>query len=153
MVRLSDVPEPERTVIAELDCPTYSSVPFTTAAEPSQRHVTIVSSAGLIVRGERPLLPRDAGYRSIGSEVEDGDVLCSHVSTNFDRTGFQQDINVVLPRDRLGEMAAQGKIGKAADTNYSFMGATNPSALEDKGRELGRSMLALGVNTVVLAPV
>jgi hypothetical protein len=33
------------------------------------------------------------------------------------------------------------------------MGATSPVKLEDKARELGRSMLALGVNTVVLAPV
>jgi hypothetical protein len=33
------------------------------------------------------------------------------------------------------------------------MGATSPEKLEDKARELGRSMLALGVNTVVLAPV
>jgi D-proline reductase (dithiol) PrdB len=75
------------------------------------------------------------------------------VSTNFDRTGFQQDLNVMLPRDRLRELEQQGVIGKAADTHYAFMGATSPEKLEDKARELGRSMLALGVNTVVLAPV
>jgi hypothetical protein len=33
------------------------------------------------------------------------------------------------------------------------MGATHPDELEDKAREVGRSMLALGVNSVVLAPV
>ena len=153
MVRLVDVPEPERSVIAGLDCPVFSQTPFTAAPKADQRHVAIVSSAGLIVRGERPLTPNDAGYRSFASSVEDGDVLCSHVSPNFDRTGFQQDINVMLPRTRLHELERNGSIARAADTHYSFMGATAVAKLEDKARELGRSMLALGVNTVVLAPV
>ena len=99
------------------------------------------------------MLSNDAGYRSINSDVVNSDILCSHVSVNFDRTGFQQDINVMLPRDRLSELEADGSIAKAADTHYSFMGATHPDELEDKAREVGRSMLALGVNTVVLAPV
>jgi D-proline reductase (dithiol) PrdB len=153
VVRLADVPEPERSVIANLDCPSYSHTPFTPAAPVNQRKVAIVSTAGFIIRGERPLLPRDSGYRSIAATVDDGDILCSHVSTNFDRTGFQQDINVMLPRDRLAELEHDGTIAKAADIHYAFMGATAPVELEDKARELGRSMLALGVNTVVLAPV
>ncbi len=153
MVRLIDVPEPERTVITDLQCPTYNQTPFTTPVPARQRHVAIVSTAGLIVRGERPMLSSETGYRSIAASVNDNDILCSHVSTNFDRTGFQQDTNVLLPRDRLLELERDGHIGKAADTHYAFMGATSPVALEDKARELGRSMLALGVNTVVLAPV
>ena len=99
------------------------------------------------------MLSNDAGYRSIAADVANSDILCSHVSVNFDRTGFQQDINVMLPRDRLNELEADGSIAKAADRHYAFMGATHPDELEDKAREVGRSMLALGVNTVVLAPV
>jgi D-proline reductase (dithiol) PrdB len=153
MVRLADIPEPERTVIADLKCPTYTQTPFMAAPAADQREVAIVSTAGLIVRGERPLLPRDAGYRAIASTVDDGDILCSHVSTNFDRSGFQQDLNVMLPRARMNELADDGTIARAADTHYSFMGATDPEELEDKARELGGALLALGVNTVVLAPV
>ncbi len=153
MVRLVDVPEPERSVIADLDCPSYPATHFIEARPPTEQHVAIVSSAGLIVRGERPLLPRDRGYRSIAAKVDDSDILCSHVSTNFDRTGFQQDVNVMLPRDRLRELENGDGIGKAADTHYAFMGATDPEELEDKARELGGKLLALGVNTVVLAPV
>lgn len=153
MVRLVDIPEPERSDIADLECPTYGHSPFTAAPPADQRHVTIVSSAGLIIRGERPSLPRDTGYRSIASTVDDGDILCSHVSVNFDRTGFQQDLNVMLPRTRLSELASDGTIGRAADIHYSFMGATNPNELEDKARELSGKLLPLGVNTVVLAPV
>ena len=153
MVRLADIPEPERSLIAGLNCPHYADTAPTTPVAASQRHVAIVSTAGFIVRGERPLLSSETGYRAIAATVDDSDILCSHVSTNFDRTGFQQDLNVMLPRDRLRELQQQAVIGKAADTHYAFMGATSPEKLEDKARELGRSMLALGVNTVVLAPV
>ena len=153
MVRLADVPEPERTVIAELACPRYADTAPVTPVAPAERHVALVSTAGFILRGERPMLANETGYRAIAASVDDGDILCSHVSTNFDRSGFQQDVNVMLPRDRLREFERAGRIGKAADTHYAFMGATSPEKLEDKARELGRSMLALGVNTVVLAPV
>ncbi|MCP4767239.1 MAG: selenoprotein B glycine/betaine/sarcosine/D-proline reductase [Gammaproteobacteria bacterium] len=153
MVRLADIPEPERTVIADLDCPDYADTPPVKPPPPAERHVSIVSTAGFILRGERPMLSNETGYRTIAADIEDGDILCSHVSTNFDRTGFQQDVNVMLPRERLLELQREGRIGKAADSHYAFMGATSPPKLEDKARELGRSMLALGVNTVVLAPV
>ena len=153
MARLVDIPEPERTVIADLDCPVYARTPPVEPAAPQARHVALVSTAGLIVRGERPMLANETGYRTISTDVEDADILCSHVSTNFDRSGFQQDVNVMLPRDRLRELEADGRIGQAAAAHYAFMGATSPEKLEDKAREVGRSMLALGVNTVVLAPV
>jgi D-proline reductase (dithiol) PrdB len=153
MARLADIPEPERTVIAELGCPAYADSVPVEPAPAAKRHVAIVSTAGFIVRGERPMLANEIGYRSISGDVADGDILCSHVSTNFDRSGFQQDLNVMLPRARLAELENESVIGKAADTHYAFMGATSPVKLEDRARELGRSMLALGVNTVVLAPV
>jgi D-proline reductase (dithiol) PrdB len=153
MVRLADIPEPERTVIADLDCPAYADTAPVTPVAAALRHVAIVSTAGFIGRGERPMLANETGYRAIAATVGDGDILCSHVSTNFDRTGFQQDLNVMLPRERLRELEEAGSIGKAAATHYAFMGATSPNKLEVKARELGRSMLALGVNTVVLAPV
>ena len=153
MVKLIDVPEPEYSVIKYLDCPSFEQTPCTTPKSAEQRVVTIVSSAGLMLRGERPFLANDAGYRAISSDAEDGDILSSHVSTNFDRTGFQQDPNVYLPRVRLKELAQDKTIFKAASTHYSFMGATEPENMESNARSLGKSMLALGVNTVVLAPV
>ena len=153
MVRLSDIPEPGRTDIAELDLPDFAQTPFTPAPAASERRVALVSTAGFILRGERPLLGRDSGYRELPADAADGDILCSHVLTNFDRSGYQQDLNVMLPRERLAELAQAGEIGAAADTHYAFMGATAPEAMQDKAHELGGKLLALGVNTVVLAPV
>ena len=60
---------------------------------------------------------------------------------------------MVFPIDRVRELVADGTIGSAGDYFYSFMGATEPEQMETNARELGQSMLALGVNTVVLAPV
>lgn len=39
----------------------------------------------------------------------------STVSSNFDRTGFQQDWNVIFPPDRLRELESRGMIGSVAD--------------------------------------
>ncbi|MBI9086284.1 MAG: hypothetical protein JEZ11_21975 [Desulfobacterales bacterium] len=75
------------------------------------------------------------------------------MSTNFDRTGFQQDINVVFPLDRLSELVDEGVIGSLATFHYAFMGATDPGKMEETARSLARIMKNDGVNAVLLVPV
>jgi D-proline reductase (dithiol) PrdB len=77
----------------------------------------------------------------------------SHVSVNFDRTGFQQDLNVVFPIDRLRELAAEGRVGAVANFHYSFMGATDIEALEPKATELAGLLKKDQVDAVLLSPV
>ena len=77
----------------------------------------------------------------------------SHVSTNFDRTGYHQDLNVMLPIDRLNELRKAGKVGELAEYHYSFMGATPPMAQETVSKDLAKILKADGVNGVVLAGV
>jgi D-proline reductase (dithiol) PrdB len=79
--------------------------------------------------------------------------MMSHVSVNFDRTGWQRDVNVVYPIDRLNELAAEGVIGSVAATHYSFMGATDPKLMEGNARELAGRLKADRVDAVVLLPV
>ena len=81
------------------------------------------------------------------------DLLCSHISINFDRTGFQEDWNVVFPLDRLRELAAEGVIGSVAQTHYSFMGATDPVQMEPHARELAHRLKRDQVDAVILSPV
>ena len=90
------------------------------------------------------------GRATIGA---DSDLLNSHVSINFDRTGFQEDWNVVFPIDRLNELAADGTIGSVADTHYSFMGAAEPDLIEPHARELAGHLKRDNVDAVLLAPV
>ena len=44
MVRLADIPEPERSYMVELECVPYEHKPFTKAVKPDRRHVAIISS-------------------------------------------------------------------------------------------------------------
>ena len=78
----------------------------------------------------------------------------SHISVNFDRSGFQQDVNVAFPIERLRELARDGVIGSIADFHYSFMGAAwPPTRFEPKARELAVLLKKDRVDAVLLCPV
>src|SRR4029077_13553605 len=126
MTRLTDLPPAQAQRLAELECPDFATRPWVGGPALPQRRVAIVSSAGLVVRGEDPFRGRDDGYRAIPADTEPKDLSISHISINFDRTGFQEDWNVVFPLDRLNELAAGGGIGSAGGPPYSFLGAPPP---------------------------
>ncbi len=153
MVRLADLPPAEQRSLPALECPRFESRPWVAPRPLAERCITIVNSAGLMRRGERPVAPRDPRYRTIPHTLPAGEILMSHVSVNFDRTGFQQDVNCVLPRDRLQELARDGVIGGVAATHYSFMGATEPGKMAPHARRLARSLRRVGVDAALLLPV
>src|ERR1051325_4385743 len=136
MVRLLDLPPAQGQRLAPLECPQFTTEPWVTGPPLSQRRVAIVSSAGLLVRGGVPFRGRDPASHTIPPGTAPGDLLISHVSINFDRTGFQEDWNTVFPIDRINELAAEGVIASVADTHYSFMGAAEPDLIEPHAREL-----------------
>src|ERR1700732_1873381 len=153
VTRLTDLPSDQAKRLAELECPDFETQPWVTGPALSQRRVAIVSSAGLVVRGENPFRGRDPDYRAIPSTVAAGDLLCSHISINFDRTGFQEDWNVVFPLDRLNELAAEGTIGSGAATHYSFMAAPAPREMEGAARDVAARLKQDRVDAVLLSPV
>ena len=77
----------------------------------------------------------------------------SYISVNFDRTGYQQDLNVVFPIERLREMAIGKVIGSVADYHYSFMGATYPAEMAPLVRKIAGFLKKDQVNAVLLSPV
>ena len=77
----------------------------------------------------------------------------THLSQNFDRTGFQQDWNVAFPLDRLRELAESGQIDTVADYHYSFMSATSPEHMEPVTAELARLLHGDSVDAVLLIPI
>ena len=138
---------------AGLECPDFVTRPWVKGPPLAQRRVAIVSSAGLVLRGEQPFRGRDADYRAIPGTVAASELLCSHISINFDRTGFQEDANVVFPLDRLNELVAAGEIGSVAATHYSFMGATDPVQMVEGAREVAGRLKADQVDAVLLTSV
>jgi D-proline reductase (dithiol) PrdB len=153
MARLEDIPEPTRTAVANLPCPSFDTTPFVAGPPLSERRVAIVSSAALVHRGDKPFPFGSGEYRAVPGSWSNNDILVSHVSINFDRAGFQRDINVVYPIDRLHELAAEGVIGSVAETHYTVMGSTDPAAMVDAADSIAALLLADRCNAVVLAPV
>lgn len=153
MTRLTDLAPDQAKRLAEVECPDFETRPWVTGSVLSQRRVAIVSSAGLFVRGENPFRGRDPDYRAIPADTKPEELLISHISVNFDRTAFQEDWNVVVPFDRLNELAADGVIGSVANTHYSFMGAIDPTQAEGHVRELAGRLKSDHVDAVLLSPV
>ena len=153
MARLDDIPEPTRTTVANLPCPTFETAPFVSGPKLSERRVAIVSSAALILRGDAPFPVGSGEYRAVPASWNSADILMSHVSINFDRAGFQRDINMVLPVDRLRELVADGSIGSVAATHFTVMGSTDPAAMAEAADGMAAAMKADKVNAVVLTPV
>ena len=153
MVRLADTTPSLRHHLEHLACPTFPSTPWSTGGPLAKRRIAIVSTAGLQKRGDRPFSLGANDYRVIPGNTPGAEIVMSHISTNFDRTGYQQDLNVVFPIDRLREFAASGEIGSVADFHYSFMGATAPENMAAATGDLARLLQADEVDGVLLVPV
>jgi len=158
MVRLADLSPPERDSMLALakKFASFEAKGAWTQAKPlAQSRVAIVTTAGLHRHGDVPFTdgPAQADYRVIPGDVKAGDLTMSHLSINFDRSGFVQDINVVFPIDRLQELAAEQVIGSVAGFHYSFMGALPPKVLEPRGRALAGMLKQDKVDAVLLSPV
>lgn len=153
MARLDKYSEEERSHLLGLPCPSFETTPFAAGPSLAERRIALISTAGLHRRGDRPFALGEADYRLISADTQSNDLVMSHISTNFDRTGFQLDLNLVFPLDRLSELAKHGFISSLADYHYSFMGATDPQQMENAARNLSEIMKKDGVNAVLLVPV
>lgn len=155
MARLADFSAPEQKHHLEKirDLPDFGAAPFVPGSPLRERRVAIVTTSGVHTRGDRPFDIGAADYRVIPGDAPAADLIMSHVSVNFDRSGFQEDINVVFPIDRLRELLADGAIGSISDFHYSFMGAAPIRALEPKARELAGLLKQDRVDAVLLTPV
>lgn len=153
VLRLRELPEAERVHLAGIKCEPMAGRPWVAGGPLTRRRIAIISTAGLQMRGDRGFSYGDGDYRVIPGDAAAGDIVMSHVSVNFDRTGFQQDLNVVFPIDRLKELAVAGTIGSVAAFHYSFMGAMDPKNAAASAHQLAGLLRKDRVDAVVLCPV
>lgn len=155
MVRLADLPDYEQTHLLEKCGEPLGPPAWVHPTKPlSQLRVALITTAGLHFRDDPAFGLVDAGFRPISNEENPDDLLMSHSSVNFDRSGFQEDINVVFPIARFRELEAEGKIGSLASVHYSFMGAgLPPEAYEGSARGLAGMLKKDRVDAVFLTPV
>ncbi len=138
-------------------------IPWTPLAKPlAECTVALVSSAALALNGDRAFdlqVERsdpwfaDPSYRVLPRDTRTGAVRICHLHIN---PAFgEQDLNCVMPLERLAELAAVGEAGGSAPSHYSYVGYTLrperllreavPAVVERMRQEL--------VDAVVLVPV
>ena len=157
MVRLADLPEFEREHLLEKTrgLTGFEGRPWKKPPPLARCRVAIVTTAGLHRRGDRPFGPSATAtdYRVIPGDTPASGLVMSHQSVNFDRSGFQEDHNVVFPLDRLRELVREKVVGSVADYHYAFMGAAPIKQLAPKARELAGLLRQNRVDAVLLTPV
>ena len=151
MVSIAEMPAVGRGFISELTMSDARSSAWTEPVPANNRRIAIVSSAGVSRRGDKPFSLLARNYRSI--HKSDRDLVMTHVAVEYDRTAWQQDLNTIIPLDRLEEMAQDGEIASVAEEHYAFMGAADPIDMEPSAREVAVRMREEQVNTVFLIPV
>ena len=153
MVHLREMPDHLREALINQELPEYGDTPWVTPKPLGECRVALISTAGLHRREDDPFTPGAGDYRIIPDDYDMGDLVMSHLSTNFDRSGFYQDVNTSFPIDRLRELAEEGVIGSVANFHFTVSGAPHPSDLEDSARAIAQTMKADAVDTVLLVPI
>jgi D-proline reductase (dithiol) PrdB len=138
-------------------------IPWTPLAKPlPQCTIALVSSAALALSSELPFdlqIERsdpwfsDPSYRVLPRNTRTGEVQICHLHIN--PAFAKQDLNCVMPLERLAELVALGEVGDSAPSHYSYVGytlrpepllhETAPSIIERMQRE--------HVDAAVLVPV
>jgi len=154
LVRLNDLSKEEQEFHKSVPCPVFNETPWVKAKTLKDSKIAIISTAGIHQSGDMPFMGKEGDYyRILPNDIATDDIVMSHVSVNFDRSGFHQDINVVFPIDRLKELHSQGEVGSLASYHYSFMGADDPVKWKDAAKKVAQFLKADNVDAVFLVPV
>ena len=151
MTKISEMPVVGRDFISNLKLPSFEK--WLGQTQPCQQKTSInCINRRNFKRNDRPFSWLAKDHRVI--HKTDRDLVMTHVAVEFDRSAWQQDLNVIFPLDRLAEMEADHEIGSLADEHYSFMGAADPVTMEKSAREVAtRIQKDEGVDTVFLIPI
>lgn len=106
------------------------SIPWTPLSKPlSECKVALLSSGGIALKDDLPFDQEgerqnpwwgDPSHRVIPKTASAKDLQIYHLHINPDFA--RQDINCLLPIQRLNELEEAGEIGSAAKSHYSIMG-------------------------------
>lgn len=143
-----------RAAAAAQPVPGFAGTPFSRPPPLASARVAIVTTAALHAPAQLPIQGGDHSFHVLetGSEL-----VLGHGSPNFDRSGWLFDPNVILPVDRLRELAAEGRIGSVARRHLAFAGNQQAETLATIGLDSGPAAARLlredGVDVVLLTPV
>lgn len=134
-------------------------IPWAPLTKPlAESVVALVTTAGVHLKSHEPFNmddpDGDPSFRAIPSDVQRGDLTITH--KYYDHSAADRDINVVLPLDRLRELAAEKRIGGLGPFVYGFMGHVDGlhlrTLMEATAPEVARLLKRDGVDAAVLTP-
>jgi hypothetical protein len=123
-----------------------------------QATISMVSTAGLYVDGDQPFdidaREGDVSFRRIPAEADGSNLRVAH--THYPHRYLEQDHNVVLPIDRLRELADGGVLRLAPRLfSFGYAGTLTRRLIYPQvgtAHQLAAELLDDGVNLVLLAP-
>ena len=141
-------------MLRRLPLPHFDVTPFVRLNKPlSECRVSLLSTAAIQKREDKLFWRGAVDYRVIPDDIDHNEVVMSHSSVNFDRSGFQQDLNICFPLERLHDLAARDIIGSIGKYHFSVIGGSEPEKLEDSAREIARSLKNDNVDVLFLIPI
>ena len=134
-------------------------VPWAPLDKPVRQSViALVTTAGVHRRADPPFDMNDPdgdpSFRVVPIDAPRGELTITH--KYYDHSAADRDLNVVLPIDRLRELAAAGHVGGVSPRVYSLMGHVDGAHVRTlvtaTGPEVARRLRADGAEAVVLTP-
>jgi D-proline reductase (dithiol) PrdB len=152
MVRWADIPESLQKNMKTRTAP-FKQTPWVEAPKLADARVAIITTAAIHRHDDRPFTGHEGDYRVIPGDVDYSELAMTHSSVNFDRSAYQQDVNVCFPLEHLRALVDSGEIGSVGEWHYSFMGSTVPFRMEPAAKEVSQLILGDNINLVLLIPI
>jgi D-proline reductase (dithiol) PrdA len=87
----------------------------------SDARIALISAAGPLVVGDQPFKPAgDSTFREIPAATPRDEIAFG--VTTYDHADVNRDANVMLPLDRLTELAQSGDVGASTASHFGFNG-------------------------------
>ncbi len=153
MVRWADIPAGLQENFKKRRFKPFRESAWTEAPKLTGARVAVVTAAAIHRADDRPFTGHECDYRIIPGDIDCADLAMTHSSINFDRSAYQEDVNVCFPLEHLRALVDSGEIGSVSDWHYSFMGSTAPERMETAAREVSESLRSDNVNLALLIPV
>jgi D-proline reductase (dithiol) PrdB len=136
-----------------------SAVPWAPLRTPLERAtVALVTTAGVHLAADPPFdmddPDGDPTFRVIPAGAPRAAITITH--KYYDHAAADRDLNVVLPVDRLRELAEERRIGAVAPRIYGFMGHVDgrhlATLMERTAPDVAARLVADGADAVFLTP-
>lgn len=159
MATLESLDPQLRTFVKMYKWQRIDPVPWARMDKPlSQSTVGLVVTACMVMEDQPPFEAErpenDPSLRVIPSDLDPQMLVNTYEDQAFEHAGVNADANLLVPLDRLREMAARGEIGGIGPRTVSLCGhLPKPQRLMDEtAPEIARMFVDDGVDVVLLVP-